>query len=163
MDATPDARAVSLCPVPSEPPPGASGGARSRGGDAQVEYRLMRNAVVEDVRRGRRLRTDVCDAHPELLRAARHVGSATGEECPICEERDTVEVTFVFGAKLPPGGRCPGTKTELRRLCAREEPVVCYAVEVCPSCAWHHLTRRYAAGGRTRSGRSARARITERA
>lgn len=114
----------------------------------------MRNALVEEVRRGRRSRTDVCDAHPELLRAARHVGVQTGEECPICEHCGTVEVTFVFGAKLPPGGRCPGTARELRRLCARTEPVVCYAVEVCPECAWHHLIRRYPGGGRNRSGRA---------
>jgi hypothetical protein len=27
--------------------------------------------------------------------------------------------------------------------------VLCYEVEVCPACAWHHLMRKYPAGGRT--------------
>jgi hypothetical protein len=125
--------------------PGRSGEPQ---GDARVEYRLVRNAVVRDVVRGKVDRVDVCDAHPELLRAARNVGRATGETCPICDDSAMVEVTFVFGAHLPPGGRCPGSMRELDRLRRREEPVTCYAVEVCPSCAWHHLTRKYSAGGR---------------
>lgn len=125
--------------------------------EARVEYRLVRNAVVEDVRRGRRELVDVCDAHPELLRAARNVGRPTGEDCPICEASPTVAVTYVFGAHLPPGGRCPGTATELNRLRRRVDPVLCYDVEVCPACAWHHLTRKYPAGGRA-PGRPVRSR-----
>ena len=92
-------------------------------------------------------RVDVCDAHPELLRAARNVGRPTKEVCPICDDGRLVTVTFVFGAKLPPGGRCPGTAAELKALCRRPEPVLCYEVEVCPACAWHHLMRKYPAGG----------------
>ena len=79
--------------------------------EARVEYRLMRNAVVRDVQKGRLGREDVCDAHPELLRAARNVGKPLGERCPICEDADTVEVTYVFGC--PPPRRaacCPGTR-----------------------------------------------------
>jgi len=115
---------------------------------------LIRNSIVRDVKRGKLDKTDVCDAHPELLRAARNVGKRTDEECPICEACRTVEVTFVFGARLPPGGRCPTTATELNRLCRREEPVICYSVEVCPECAWHHLTRKYSAGGRRPSAQA---------
>jgi hypothetical protein len=137
-------------------PPGLPGRPAAGAGDAGVEYLLVRNAVVRDVRRGRIQRTDVCDAHPELLRAARNVGRPGGEECPICEVAETVRVTFVFGARLPPGGRCPGTQRELDRLRRREEPVVCYEVEVCPDCAWHHLLRRYPAGGRVPRARRAK-------
>jgi Family of unknown function (DUF5318) len=128
---------------------GASASPGAPTAEARVEYRLARNAVVRDVRKGKVERVDVCDAHPELLRAARNVGKATGENCPICEAVKTVEVTYVFGARLPPGGRCPGSVTELNRLRRREEPVLCYDVEVCPECAWHHLTRKYPSGGRT--------------
>jgi hypothetical protein len=127
--------------------PGASGRADAATGEARVEYRLVRNAVVRDVRRGRVLQTDVCDAHPELLRAARNVGRPSGEECPICEAGETMQVTYVFGAGLPPGGRCPGNATELQRLRRRGDRVLCFDVEVCPACAWHHLTRKYPAGG----------------
>ena len=127
---------------------GASGRPEAPSGGARVEYRLVRNAVVRDVRKGKVERVDVCDAHPELLRAARNVGRPTGEDCPLCETTGTVEVTYVFGAKLPAGGKCPGTLTELNRLRRRVEPVLCYDVEVCPDCAWHHLTRKYPSGGR---------------
>lgn len=133
--------------------PRTSGKADSSVGGARVEYRLLRDSVVRDVERGRLARVDVCDAHPELVRAARNVGVPTNEDCPICGEDRTVMVTFVFGPRLPAGGRCPGTATELQRLCRRAEPVVCYAVEVCPTCSWHHLMRRYSAGGLTTSRR----------
>jgi hypothetical protein len=136
----------------------STGKAANAGPDeARVEYRLMRNAVVRDVQRGRLGREDVCDAHPELLRAARNVGRPNGERCPICETTDTVEVTYVFGSRLPPGGRCPGTPAELNRLRRRSEPVLCYDVEVCPECAWHHLTRKYPSGGRRADQRAGRA------
>ena len=114
---------------------------------AEVEYRIVRNGVVRDVQRGRLGKIDVCDAHPELLRAARNVGRPTKEVCPICDDGRLVKVTFVFGAKLPAGGRCPGTVAVLRQLTKRTEPVLCYEVEVCPDCAWHHLMRKYPAGG----------------
>jgi hypothetical protein len=114
---------------------------------AGVEYRLVRNTVIREVERGRLLKVDVCDAHPELLRAARNVGRRTDEACPMCDDGRLVMVTFVFGAKLPAGGRCPGTVAELNQLRRRPEPVLCFEVEVCPDCAWHHLMKKYPAGG----------------
>jgi hypothetical protein len=124
--------------------------------EARVEYRLVRDSVVRDVRRGRLGTVDVCDAHPELLRAARNIGRPLDEDCPICGDERTVQVTYVFGAGLPPGGRCPGTATELNRLRRRADPVLCYDVEVCPRCAWHHLLRKYPAGGRSTRERGTR-------
>ena len=112
----------------------------------RVEYLLARNAVVREFHRGRLSRLDVCDAHPELLRAATNLGRQTGEGCPICEEADLVDVTFVFGSRLPSGGRCVATQTELTKYWRRKEPVVCYVIEVCTDCSWNHLTRMYPAG-----------------
>lgn len=111
--------------------------------EASVEYRLLRDALAKAVRTGKVNREDACDAHPELVRAGTNLGRKTGELCPICESIETVEVTYVFGAKLPPGGTCPSTKTELNRLLRREEPVQAYTVEVCTACRFHHLLRRY--------------------
>ncbi len=123
---------------------------------ASLEYGLQRSVLLAEVELGRKTRLDVCDAHPELLRAARSgVGTKTDERCPICDDDLLRHVTYVFGAKLPPGGTCPTTKTELNRLKRREEPVTCFEVEVCPSCAWHHLLRRYPAGGITPKKRAA--------
>jgi len=114
-----------------------------------VEYGLVRHRLVEAMRKGRVRREDVCDAHPELLRAGANIGRPTDRECPVCDAKHTREVTYVFGAKLPAGGTCPATKAELSRLERREEPVVCYAVEVCVACKFHHLSRKWQAGGRT--------------
>ena len=86
----------------------------SPGVTAEVEYRIVRNSLVRQVAQGKVQRIDVCDAHPELLRAARNVGKQTKEHCPICETGRLVSVTFVFGAKLPAGGRCPGSAAELK-------------------------------------------------
>jgi hypothetical protein len=135
---------ISLGPVSSRP--GALDGVQTSPTGGRVEYRLARNAVVSEFRKGRLSRLDVCDAHPELLRAARNVGRPSGERCPICEEADLVDVTFVFGSRLPSGGRCVSSAAELNRLWRRKDPVVCYVIEVCPECSWNHLTRMYPAG-----------------
>ncbi len=86
----------------------------------RVEYRLARNAVVREFRRGRLSRLDVCDAHPELLRAARNLGRAIADACPICDDQALVDVTFVFGSRLPSGGRCVASAAELARLQAAQ-------------------------------------------
>jgi hypothetical protein len=126
--------------------PGVLDGVTTSPTGGGVEYLLARNAVVREFKRGRLSRLDVCDAHPELLRAARNLGRPTGEQCPICEETDLVDVTFVFGSRLPPGGRCVTTPSELARYWRRKDPVVCYVVEVCGDCSWNHLARMYPAG-----------------
>jgi hypothetical protein len=138
---------TSLAPVSVTSEPRSSSRAVSPDVTAAVEYRLVRNGLVKEVERGKLQKIDVCDAHPELLRAARNVGRRTEDPCPICADSTLVTVTFVFGAKLPAGGRCPGTAAELKALCRRPEPVLCYEVEVCPDCAWHHLMKKYPAGG----------------
>ena len=127
--------------------PGALDSVPASPAGGRVEYLLARNAVVREFRKGRLSRLDVCDAHPELLRVASNLGKPTGEECPICEDDDLVEVTFVFGSRLPPGGRCVASQAELNRYWRRKDPVACYVVEVCTACSWNHLTRMYPAGG----------------
>ncbi len=121
---------------------------RSTATGAVVEYGLVRHALLAKVAEGALGLEEVCDAHPELVRAATHLGRRTGETCPICEEAQLKIVTYVFGARLPAGGACPSTRAELLKLERREEPVLCYAVEVCVKCHFHHLARKWSAGGR---------------
>lgn len=130
--------------------PTALRGFTASGSGGRVEYKLARNAVIKDFHKGRLSRLDICDAHPELIRAARNVGSPIGETCPICEEEQLVNVTYVFGPRLPPQGRCPASATELAKLCRRTSEVTCYVVEVCPECRWNHLTRSYPGGSAAR-------------
>jgi hypothetical protein len=112
----------------------------------RIEYRLMRESVVRQYRRGRLGRLDVCDAQPELLRVARNLGRETATECPICEEAKLVHVSFAFGPRLPSSGRAlaPGEITKLTRNSAE---LACYVVEVCVECCWNHLLRMFTVGG----------------
>jgi Family of unknown function (DUF5318) len=114
----------------------------------QVDYRLARNAVVSEFRKGRLSRPDVCDAHPELLRAAVNVGQETREDCPICEETKVVLVSYVFGSRLPPSGKCVTSQRELMRLSRGGRDLACYVVEVCPHCSWNHLAKTFTVGTR---------------
>ena len=44
--------------------------------------------------------TDVCDAHPELIRAAKHVGEPTKNDCPVCAKDKLVLLAYVYGEGL---------------------------------------------------------------
>jgi hypothetical protein len=116
-----------------------------------VSYRLARQGVIDDVRRGRRQRHEVCDAQPELRRVADACARPLDEPCPICEESDLVVVTFAFGPGLPLGGRCLLTQGDVARLRPQASAVTCYLVEVCRSCGWNHLRASFPLAGATGS------------
>jgi len=118
--------------------PGAAAG--------HVDYRLARASVLADYRGGVLDRSDVCDAHPELVRAAREVGRKAPGECPVCERAKLVHVTYVFGPRLPRHGRCITLRGEMARLAKRPGNHVAYIVEVCQACSWNHLVRRSTLG-----------------
>ena len=120
----------------------------------QVDYRLAKNAVVKEFRRGRLSRLDVCDAHPELLRVAKGIGTPARQPCPICEEESLVHVSYAFGPRLPAGGSAFANAAELAKLTRRAGDVACYVVEVCSACSWNHLARTYTAGRRRRTSSS---------
>lgn len=109
---------------------------------SHVDYRLARGSVLTSYRRGILDRSDVCDAHPELVRAAREVGREVDTRCPICDDDRLVHVTYVFGPRLPHHGRCITLRGELARLARRPGVHVAYVVEVCRVCSWNHLVRR---------------------
>lgn len=114
------------------------GGTERRG---IVDHRLARRMLINQVRLGRLGREEVCDAHPELIRAAANVGNETTADCPICEECKLRIVTYVFGHRLPASGRCVSTAAELRKLGAQSGEMTAYVVEACVNCRWHHLLR----------------------
>jgi hypothetical protein len=116
----------------------------------QIDYRLARNSVVSEYRKGRLSKLDVCDAHPELLRAAINVGEPSREDCPICEADKVRLVSYVFGSRLPPSGKCVTSKRELAKLTRTTRDLSCYVVEVCPSCSWNHLAQTFAIGSAVR-------------
>lgn len=111
-----------------------------------IDYRLARMGIVSEYKKGRLAQHEVCDAHPELKRAARSASEPTSMECPICEEDKIVLVTYAFGTGLPASGRCITRKGELTKLAKGRRHLACYVVEVCPSCSWNHLAKTFLLG-----------------
>jgi hypothetical protein len=112
-----------------------------------VDYRMARRAVLQDLQRGLKARPDVCDAHPELVRAARFVGEEIDEACPVCEKEPLRVVFYTYGKDLR--GREQGRvrrREDLPELRARFGDFVIYAVEVCTGCSWNHLVRSFTSG-----------------
>ena len=112
-----------------------------RGAGGVVDHRLARRHMINEFRRGRLRQDQVCDAHPELIRAAKNIGTEATNSCPICAEHSLRLVTYVFGPRLPAHGRCVSTAKELNILNARSEELTAYVVEACIECRWHHLLR----------------------
>ena len=125
----------------------ASGPLRALAPRGAVSYRLARQGVIDEVRRGRRPRHEVCDAQPELRRVADACARPLDEACPICEEQQLVVVTFAFGPGLPLGGRCLVTSQDVARLRRGRASVTCYLVEVCRTCGWNHVRASFPLSG----------------
>ena len=109
--------------------------------DRTVDYALARLAVLREFRRGRLSKPEVCDAQPELIRAASHLGRPKQEPCPICESENLVSVMYAFGPKLPAHGQCLEGPADLSKLNASASANKVYYVEVCLACRWNHLER----------------------
>lgn len=123
-----------------------------RGGSSMrgvVDHQLSRRSLINEYRRGRLSKHQVCDAHPELMRAARAIGNETATVCPICAEDHLVLITYVFGPRLPKHGKVAQTTKELAQFNKRPEEFAAYVVEACRTCSWHHLLRVLPLGGRT--------------
>src|SRR6516225_11015372 len=127
-----------------------------------VDYGLARRATLASVFSGRTTVTDVCDAHPYLLRAAKFHGEDTDVTCPICRKVKLTHVTYVYGDEL---GRYEGRVKrgpELDEMAAEYAEFQVYVVEVCQSCAWNHLASSYVLGtGEPTPRRNRRARAGE--
>ena len=121
-----------------------------------VDYTLAKRSVLESWRRGALDRLDLCDAHPELIRAARNVGMDVQRACPVCGNRSLKQVRYVYGDQLKHlSGRVvypTGWELELNR---QFDEFRCYAVEVCVDCSWNHLAACYLMGRRFDTGDNA--------
>jgi Family of unknown function (DUF5318) len=110
-----------------------------------IDYTLAKRALLRDARLGVLGLTDICDAHPELMRAARHVGEPTKNDCPVCGRVKLVLLAYVYGDSLrEQNGRVWSIETGLR-MTAATPGARCYVVEVCTSCQWNHLHESFTA------------------
>jgi hypothetical protein len=83
----------------------------------RIDYRMQRRAQLRDLAAGLRAREDVCDAHPDLVRAGIHIGTKLTEPCPVCSDVTISHVTYVFEGK---GARNPGGRAVPRESLARQ-------------------------------------------
>jgi hypothetical protein len=111
-----------------------------------IDYSLARRATLVSLFRGQTTSTDVCDAHPYLLRAAKHHGEPTEDICPVCRRESLTHVTYTYGDALGPyNGRIKATR-ELAQMETEIHEFTVYVVEVCQNCAWNHLITSYVLG-----------------
>jgi len=113
-----------------------------------VDYTLAKRATLAGLRGGRLSRRDVCDAHPDLVRAARNVGEAARGPCPVCAKDTLVHVTYAFGDALAHRSGRVWSSAAVADLRTAVDEFACYVVEVCPECAWNYLVQRYLLGRR---------------
>ena len=112
-----------------------------------VDYSLKRRATLHALfSGGATAMTDVCDADPYLLRAAKYHGEVTAHDCPICRRVKLTHVTYVFGDELGQySGRIRQTR-ELEPMAREHGEFRVYVVEVCRDCGWNYLTLSYVLG-----------------
>ena len=111
-----------------------------------VDYGLQRRATLAALYRGRASTTEVCDADPYLIRAARHHGEPTGRHCPVCRREPLVELSYTFGDELGQYSGRIKSPSELSRMAHEHGEFRVYVVEVCQGCEWNHLTSSYVLG-----------------
>ena len=113
---------------------------------ARVDYSLAKNAVLRAYHAGRASRFDICDAHPDLVRAANYCGERTSDPCPVCDRGPVVLVSYVFSDEFgkQENGRT-WDRTNLAPLLKMREARL-YTVEVCPDCSWNHVLSQVVVG-----------------
>ena len=122
---------------------GLSDAVMARHRPGQIDYRLARQNVLFAFRAGSVSRLQICDANPSSRANATYCGVEIDDPCPVCEATALRNVTYVFGPRLPSGGRCITNLAEMTRLARREADYTAYVVEVCVDCGWNHLMRSY--------------------
>ncbi len=124
---------------------------------SRVDYSLARRAVLRDYHSGQISRFEICDAHPDLLRAARYSGEKAPSSCPVCDGGPLMVVSYAFSDTFPKreNGKV-WSRTDLAPLLKLADARL-YTVEVCLECSWNHVLSQVAFRGRTRARRPRRA------
>ncbi|MDQ3578208.1 MAG: DUF5318 domain-containing protein [Actinomycetota bacterium] len=111
-----------------------------------VDYALQRKSLLAEVYSGRVGTSEVCDANPYLLRAAKFHGQPTDVTCPVCRKEQLTQVTWVYGEELKHQSGSARAHEELARMATMFTEFSVYAVEVCRTCSWNHLVQSYVLG-----------------
>jgi Family of unknown function (DUF5318) len=111
-----------------------------------VDYSLQRRAALASLFHGGAFTSDVCDADPYLLRAAKFHGEPSGTPCPVCRKADLTHLRYTFGDEL---GEYQGrikAESELEAMAREHGEFRVYVVEVCQECGWNHLVTSFVLG-----------------
>jgi hypothetical protein len=111
-----------------------------------VDYALQRRSLLAEVYSGRVGTSEVCDANPYLLRAAKFHGRPTDVSCPVCRKEPLTLVSWVYGDNLRHLSGSARTPDELVRMATVFAEFRVYVVEVCRTCSWNHLVQSYVLG-----------------
>jgi len=111
-----------------------------------VDYRLQRRAALESVQRGRTSATEVCDAHPHLLRAATFHGEPSPRPCPVCRRPRLVLLRYVYSDELGQYSGRLRSAGEVVEMASSYGELRVFVVEVCRGCGWNHLMASYVVG-----------------
>ena len=114
-------------------------------GRTAAYYVDAKRAILRDSQVGLQSVNDLCDAHPELMRAAKYVGEPTRVDCPVCGKDKLVLLAYVYGDALKhDNGRVWSIDTGLR-MAAANQGACCNVEEVCRVCQWNHLREAFTA------------------
>lgn len=108
-----------------------------------VDYTLAKRALLREARRGLQSLPEICDAHPELMRAAKYMGKETGRRCPVCDREGLRLLAYVYADNLKRNNGRVWNLDQALALAARSKGGACYVVEVCTSCSWNHLAEAF--------------------
>lgn len=108
-----------------------------------VDYTLAKRALLRDAHRGLLSRLDICDAHPELMRAAKNIGQDTERPCPVCDEYSLRLLAYVYADDLKRNNGRVWSIEAAMTLAAQRRNGTCYVVEVCTGCAWNYLNEAF--------------------
>jgi hypothetical protein len=108
-----------------------------------IDYTLAKRALIRNFRRGLLSKLEICDAHPELLRAARYLGAQARRPCPVCESDELRLLAYVFAEGMKQDNGRPFEVKEARAIAAGQQGGACYVVEVCTDCNWNHLAEAF--------------------
>ena len=110
-----------------------------------VDYTLAKRALLREFRQGLLSRLDICDAHPELIRAARYLGCDATRPCPVCKGSELRLLAYVYADGMKRDNGRAFDVREAIALAAAERGSACYVVEVCTDCSWNHLAEAFRA------------------
>jgi len=108
-----------------------------------VDYTLAKRALLRDWRQGLLSRREICDAHPELIRAAKYLGQEASRPCPVCQSLELRLLAYVYADGLNGDNGRAFQVQEGLALAAAKRGGTAYVVEVCTACSWNHLSEAF--------------------